>query len=87
MQKKISWLIMLVVLALPLVACGPEMVTPTPGSDTATTTSPPPTEPAEEEAGSQTPASEQPPTVDADDWHVLGSPDAPVTMVEYADFQ
>jgi hypothetical protein len=25
--------------------------------------------------------------VDADDWHVLGSPDAAVTMIEYSDFQ
>ena len=25
--------------------------------------------------------------VDEDDWHVLGSPDAPVTIVDYSDFQ
>ena len=26
-------------------------------------------------------------TVDEDDWHVLGSADAAVTIVEYSDFQ
>jgi protein-disulfide isomerase len=43
-----------------------------------------------EEAGetseSQPAASAELP-VDADDWHVLGSPDAPVTIVDYSDFQ
>lgn len=86
MQKKMSWLIVLVTLALLLVACGPEMVTPTPGADSTTKTSPPPTESAGENSGSPQPPSGEVP-VDADDWHVLGSPDAPVTMVEYSDFQ
>ena len=86
MQRKTNWLIVLVVAALLLVACGPEMVTPTQGADSATITSPPPTESAGESPASPQPPSEEVP-VDADDWHVLGSPDAPVTMVEYSDFQ
>ena len=86
MQKKASWLIVLVVLALLLAACGPEMTTPTPGADSATKTSLPPTESAGENPGSQPPPSEEAP-VDPNDWHVLGSPDAPVTMIEYSDFQ
>jgi len=86
MHKKMSWLIVLVALALLLAACGPEMTTPTPGAVPATNTSSPPTEPAVEESASPPPTSEEL-AVDADDWHVLGSPDALVTMVEYSDFQ
>lgn len=86
MQKKTTWVIVLVVLALLLAACGPEMTTPTPGADSATNPSPPPTESAGEDSGSQPPPSGEV-TADPNDWHVLGSPDAPVTMVEYSDFQ
>jgi protein-disulfide isomerase len=86
MQKKTSWLIVLVVLVLLIAACGPEMITPTPGTDSATNTSPPPTESTGEDSGNQTSSAGQV-MVDASDWHVLGSPDAPVTMVEYSDFQ
>jgi protein-disulfide isomerase len=39
----------------------------------------------EEQAQEPSPVAELP--VDPDDWHVLGSPDAPVTIVEYSDFQ
>jgi hypothetical protein len=73
MRKTMSWLSALVVLALFLVACGPEMTTPTPNTQSATMASPPPTEPVGEG--------------DVEGWNVLGSPGAPVTMVEYSDFQ
>jgi len=85
MGKRHGWLIGLVVVALLVVACGPQMATPTPDSgpadvDTGTSA-----------AGSET--SESPPAetgelpVDPDDWHVLGAPDASVVIVEYSDFQ
>lgn len=86
MGKRHGWLIGLVVVALLVAACGPEMATPTPDSgpaEVATGTSP--------AAGAET--SESPPTeaselpVNADDWRVLGSPDASVVIVEYSDFQ
>ena len=41
----------------------------------------------EEKAPTQEPTSAGEMPVDEDDWHVLGSPDAPVTIVEYSDFQ
>jgi len=85
MGKRHGWLIGLVVVALLVAACGPQMATPTPGSGpTDVDTSTPAT-------GSET--SESPPAetaklpVDPDDWHVLGSPDASVVIVEYSDFQ
>ena len=44
-------------------------------------------EPEEEESPEAESEAPQDLPVDADDWHVLGSPDAPVTMIEYSDFQ
>jgi len=90
MGRKRGWLIVLIVLAMLVAACGPEMATPTPedkaGAETPAATA---TE-AEEPAGSAT-ESASPPSgelpVNPDDWRVLGSPDAEVTIIEYSDFQ
>jgi protein-disulfide isomerase len=90
----------LVVLALLVAACGPEMTTPTasepedvgaaPTTDTDEVASTEEAATAETPTGSET-DQEEPSTgeiaVDSDDWHVLGAADAPVTIVEYADFQ
>ena len=95
MSRKHGWLLVLMVVALLVAACGPEMATPTarvasdaesspttaPAGETA---EPEPSASEAEEVESPTPA-ELP--VDADDWHVLGSPDAPITIIEYSDFQ
>ena len=94
MAKRSSWLIALLVVALLLAACGSGMTTPTPSAESADTSpsatvadaSPPATA---EDAG-ETPESPAAPAelpVDSDDWHVLGSPGASVTIVEYSDFQ
>ena len=97
MRWKHGWLIVLVVVALLVAACGPQEDVPTLGEQAdrravsrllavgetpkAAAAEDPTAEPAESSAS----AAELP--VDADDWHVLGSPDAPVTIVEYSDFQ
>jgi protein-disulfide isomerase len=62
---------------------------PTPGDAVADTSPSPTTALATETVESQSPTSaeQQPLPVDADDWHVLGSPDAAVTIIEYSDFQ
>ncbi|MGD9148132.1 MAG: hypothetical protein PVI80_21385 [Anaerolineae bacterium] len=95
MGNRFGWLVVLLVAALLVAACGPEMATPTPGTESADTspsataadTGPSATvEEAGETSESQPAASAELP-VDADDWHVLGSPDAPVTIVDYSDFQ
>ena len=92
MKKEFGWLMALVVVVLLMVACGPEMATPTPGAESGEKE---PT-PAATEVAATVPAAEtkevQPPDygqlpVDADDWRALGSPDAPVTIAEYSDFQ
>jgi protein-disulfide isomerase len=92
MSVKRAWLLALVVVVLVVAACGPQMATPTPGEKVSAGESPTEavaTEPAatqvEEPAQEPVSAGELP--VDEDDWHVLGSPDAPVTIVEYSDFQ
>ena len=76
MTRKYSWLLVLLVVTMLIAACGPDMATPTPAAKPEEEVESPPTAPA----GGGLP-------VDADDWRVLGSPDAPVTIVEYSDFQ
>ncbi len=86
MSRKHSWLITLLAVVLLAVACGPEMATPTPGTKPADT-SPPPTTVARGETPEAQPSPSDEVPEGADDWHVLGAPDAPVTIIEYSDFQ
>lgn len=76
MTRKYSWLLVLLVVTMLVAACGPDMATPTPAAKPEEEVEVQPTAPA----GGELP-------VDADDWHALGSPDAPVTIIEYSDFQ
>ena len=94
MGKGSGWLIALLVVALLGAACGPEMATPTPSTESAGASpsatvadaSPPATAEDAGEAPDSPPMSAELP-VDPDDWHVLGSSDASVTIIEYSDFQ
>ena len=96
MRRRRSWFIVLIVLGLLVAACGPEMATPTPAETEAVKASPAPEDTqVKESPQTATPTAETLPLepvsyadlVDPQDWHSLGSPDAPVTMVEYSDFQ
>ncbi len=101
MQRKYGWLVVLAMVALLMAACGPTIVTPTPKENVAAGDSPtadpgvqlPQATPDSNVTGApsneptQEPISPGDLPVAEDDWHVLGSPDAPVTMVEYSDFQ
>jgi protein-disulfide isomerase len=93
MRRKHGLFIVIVIAAMLMAACGPEMATPTPADKVAAEPSSPTEAPVDEAAttsptsASQEPAETRELPVDADDWHVLGSPDAPVTIIEYSDFQ
>ncbi len=93
MKQKHSWLLVLMVAALLVAACGPEMATPTPGEKAASTPSPTPATAGKTPTAAQgstptaTPMSVTDLPVDATDWRALGSPEAPVTLIEYSDFQ
>jgi hypothetical protein len=95
MSRKHGGLLVLVVVALLVAACGPEMATPTPrvvGDTESSPTAAPAGETAEPEPSASETADVKPPAsgelpVDAGDWRVLGSSDAPVTIIEYSDFQ
>ena len=93
------WLLVLG-LALLVAACGPEMSTPTPSDSVAEASSTAAMAPVkktatpaqeggtvQENAPTEEPAPPADLPVDADDWHVLGSSDAPITIIEYSDFQ
>jgi len=82
--KKHGWLALIVLIALLVAACGPEMATPTPQDTPSEAETEAPTAPTAPASAQETPP-EMP--VASDDWHVLGSPDAAVTIVEYSDFQ
>jgi protein-disulfide isomerase len=83
MVRRHVWLLILVAAALLVAACGPEMITPTAPTEAAVRVES--TEDQEATTADPEPAAEVP--VDEDDWRVLGSADAPVTIVEYSDFQ
>jgi len=88
MDLKHGWLIVLVIVALLVAACGPEMTTPTPRETEAA--GEPATAMPSAEVATEGPTVESlsyAGSVDAEDWHVLGSPDALLTMVEYSEFQ
>ena len=86
MTRKLNWVLALLVVTMLVAACGPDMVTPTPISDPGEEADTQPTESADESPEATGPRAGDLP-VDDDDWRVLGSADAPVTMVEYSDFQ
>ena len=75
MTRKLNWLLALLVVTMLIAACGPDMATPTPGAK------------PEEEAETQPTAPPAAESLPDDDWRVRGSADAPVTIVEYSDFQ
>jgi protein-disulfide isomerase len=86
MKVSKSWFLIVVVAALLLAACGPQMATVEPGA--GSTSAPAATEvQAAETPQEPTPSSGSEIVVDPDDWHVQGSADAPVTLIEYSDFQ
>ena len=83
MKKRYGWLLMLSVAAMLVAACGPGEPTPAPSEEPRDSATQAPQEALTKEPGT---ASEVPVVVEGD-WHVLGSADAAVTIVEYTDFQ
>ena len=86
MTRRHSWLLGLLVVLMLVAACGPDMATPTPAAKPEEGADTQPTAPVEASVEATAPVVAELP-VDADDWHVLGSADAPVTIYEYSDFQ
>ena len=97
MNRKHWWLVAVavVVVALLVSACGPQMATPTPKTDVAAVSPTAPGATAPATAPVTNPTAVQPTVepvnpaelpVDPNDWHALGPADAKVTIVEYSEF-
>ncbi|MCL7452848.1 MAG: hypothetical protein M8467_07340 [Anaerolineae bacterium] len=90
MTKRHGWFLVVAIIALLVAACSPqELATPTTEEETPSATTVPADETAAPAAPTSSPESPSPGEypVSADDWRVLGEPDAPVTMVDFSDFQ
>jgi hypothetical protein len=89
MTKRHGWFLVVAIIVLLVAACSPqELATPT-TVETPSATTVPADETAAPAAPTSSPESPSPGEypVSADDWRVLGEPDAPVTMVDFSDFQ
>jgi len=87
MIKRHSWFIVIAIVALLVAACAPqELATPATVDEETSQATTAPTEMSPLTSSPEPPSSDEYP-VDEDDWHVLGAPDAPVTMFEFSDFQ
>lgn len=87
MNRTYPWVTALMALMLVIAACGPQMATPTlraSPSAPETAAAPAPTQTGPSAVG---PSFYADLPVDPNNWHVLGSADALVTIVEYSDFQ
>ncbi len=93
MKRKQGWLSALALVALLVAACGPQLATPTPKPPAGTTaTAPVAKTPTTPQATTQATATVQPVNpadlpVDPNDYHTIGQANAPVTFIEYSDFQ
>jgi PBP1b-binding outer membrane lipoprotein LpoB len=88
MTKRHSWFLVVAIVALLVGACAPqELATPTTvDEETPQATAAPTGETSLPTTPPELPSSDEYPVAE-DDWHVLGAPDAPVTMLEFSDFQ
>jgi hypothetical protein len=84
MYRRHVWLLVLAVAALLVAACGPEMITPSAPTDAAVVVE---STEIQNEAAAEEPEPPAHVQGEEDDWRVLGSAGAPVTIVEYSDFQ